>query len=95
MPADREIVVHDRRRPAWEWSAELSDPEREELAALRSERADLLARVDELHVAAQEAHDREQTLRALVHRLAAGPWWSRLATARRVRRRNASRQPVD
>lgn len=86
MRREPEITVKDRRRPAWEWSTELTEGERAELAALRAERDELLARVDELHVAAQHAHDREQALRFLVRDLATGPWWTRVATARRVRR---------
>ncbi|HEU4658337.1 MAG TPA: hypothetical protein VFR97_12465 [Capillimicrobium sp.] len=90
MPRLRDFVVQDRRqdrrRPAWEWSTELTESERAELAALRAERDELLARVDELHVAAQEAHDREEALSALVRELSTGAWWSRLAAARRLRR---------
>ncbi len=87
MP-DQEFVVRDRRRPAWEWSTELSEPEREELEALRAERDELLARVEELHVAAQKAHDREQALRSLVRQLASGPWLRRLRVARDLRGRS-------
>lgn len=86
MP-DHEIVIHDRRRPAWEWSTDLNDSEREELHALRAERDELLTRVEELHVAAQKAHDREQALRSLVRELASGPWPRRLRAAREVRGR--------
>lgn len=82
MPREPEITVKDRRRPAWEWSTESEDAE---LAALRRERDELRARVDELHVAAQSAHDREVALRSLVGELSTGSWWSRIATARRVR----------
>jgi hypothetical protein len=86
MP-DHEIVVHDRRRPAWEWSTDLNDSERAELEALRAECDDLHARIEELHVAAQKSHDREQALRSLVRELASGPWLSRLRAAREVRGR--------
>ena len=86
MP-DHEIVVHDRRRPAWEWSTDLNDSEREELEALRAQCEDLEARVEELHVAAQKSHDREQALRSLVRELATGSWPSRLRAAREVRGR--------
>jgi len=81
-------VVEDRRPPAWEWTTELEGRERDELIALRAERDELLARVDELHVAAQKAHDREQALRRVVRELSSGPWWSRLAAGRRVRLRS-------
>ena len=87
MPPEHDITVRDLRPPAWEWGTDLSNPERDELEALRSERQELLARVDELHVAAQQAHDREEALRALVRRLATGPVWARLRAARRHRRR--------
>lgn len=87
MP-DQEFVVRDRRRPAWEWSAELSEPEREELDAIRAERDELLARVEELHVAAQKAHDREQALRNLVRGLSTGSWPSRWRAARSLRGRS-------
>ncbi len=86
MP-DHEIVVHDRRTPAWEWSTDLNDSERQELEALRAERDELVARVEELHVAAQKSHDREQALRSLVRQLATGSWPSRLRVAREVRGR--------
>jgi hypothetical protein len=86
MP-DPEIVVHDRRRPAWEWSTDLNDGERRQLEALRAERDELLERVEELHVAAQKSHDREQALRNLVRQLASGPWLNRLRVAREVRGR--------
>jgi hypothetical protein len=86
MP-DHEIVVHDRRRPAWEWSTDLNDSERRELEAVRAERDELLERVDELHVAAQKSHDREQALRNLVRQLATGSWLSRARVAREVRGR--------
>ena len=86
MP-DQEFVVHDRRRPAWEWSTDLNDSEREELEALRSERDELLQRVEELHVAAQKSHDREQALRSLVRQLSTGSWMSRLRVARELRGR--------
>jgi hypothetical protein len=87
MPRLRDIVVQDRRkdrRPAWEWSTELTESERAQLEALRAERDELLARIDELHVAAQDAHDREEALSALVRELSTGPIWSRLAAARRL-----------
>jgi len=93
MPGDGEIVVRDRRRPAWEWTTELEEREREELDALRAERDELRARIDELHVAAQQAHDREQALRRLVLELSTGPWWTRLAVARRVRAAAQRRRP--
>jgi hypothetical protein len=86
MP-DPEIVVHDRRRPAWEWSTDLNDGERRQLEALREERDELLERLEELHVAAQKSHDREQALRNLVRQLATGPWLNRLRVAREVRGR--------
>jgi len=86
MP-DHEIVVHDRRRPAWEWSTDLNDSERAELEALRAERDELQERVEELHVAAQKSHDREEALRALVRELSSGSWLSRLRVAREVRGR--------
>lgn len=78
-------MVEDRRRPAWEWTTELEERERDELNALRAERDELLARVEELHVAAQKAHDREQVMRRWIRELSTGPWWSRLAAARRLR----------
>lgn len=90
MPRLRDFAVQDRRqerrRPAWEWSTELTESERVELEALRRERDELLARVDELHVAAQDAHEREEALSTLVCDLSTGAWWSRLAAARRLRR---------
>lgn len=86
MP-DHEIVIHDRRRPAWEWSTDLDDSERIELETLRDACAELRERVDELHVAAQKAHDREQALRSLVRELSTGPWPSRLRAARELRGR--------
>lgn len=86
MP-DQEFVVHDRRRPAWEWSTDLNDTERSELDTLRAECEDLRERVDELHVAAQKSHDREQALRSLVRELSTGSWPRRLLTAREVRGR--------
>jgi uncharacterized coiled-coil DUF342 family protein len=85
LMSDREIVVHDRRRPQWEWAPELTDSEREEMAALRAERDELRSRVDELHVAAQKSHDREQALRNMVRELSTGSWPSRLVAARHAR----------
>jgi hypothetical protein len=86
MP-DHEIVVHDRRRAAWEWSTDLNDSERGELEELRAECDELHSRIEELHVAAQKSHDREQALRSLVRELASGSWPRRLRAAREVRGR--------
>jgi hypothetical protein len=86
MTNQPDFVVQDRRRPVWEWSAELSPPERDELVALRAQRDDLLARVEELHVAAQAAHEREEALSAAVRELSTGSWPRRLRAARRLRR---------
>ncbi len=93
MPSDHDIAIRDLRRPVWEWGPELSSAERDELDRLRAEHHDLLARVQELHVAAQESHEREEALRELVRRLATGPVWARLRAARRLRRRRPASVP--
>lgn len=83
MPRIRDFVVQDRRRPSWDWAA---DGDATELAALRAERDELLERVDELHVAAQHAHEREEALSALVLELSTGSVFRRMAAARRMHR---------
>lgn len=80
-----------RRRYAddelWNWTDGLSRDERKELEELRAERAELLERVEELHVAAQDADDRERALRTLVSRLATCRPWTRRRLRAELRRR--------
>jgi hypothetical protein len=71
----------------WDWTTGLSRDERHELETLRAERAELLERVDELHVAAQDADDRERALRTLVQKLATCKPWTRRRLAGELRRR--------
>lgn len=98
MRFDDHVTVHDMRgsratadrstprAPAWEWStAELSSDEHRELEELRGRCADMQARIDELHVAAQAAHDREQALRRALDRLTTGSLRQRRRAARELR----------
>jgi recombinational DNA repair ATPase RecF len=84
-----------RRRYAddelWDWTPGLTRDERKELEELRAERAELLARVEELHVAAQDADDRERALRNLVTKLAT----CRPLTRRRLRQELRRRGMID
>jgi hypothetical protein len=68
-----------QRSPAWNWNAELADPERTELDALRRHVADLQAQVAQLREHADAATKTAQDLRAALTRLAS-------ATARQRRR---------
>lgn len=63
--------------PAWEWSAEFSEAEREELAALRAAQEALRARVEKLEAEGREARVRERDLRAALAQLAQARAWRR------------------
>jgi len=83
-PAPRRRYADDE---LWDWTTGLSRDERKELEELRVERDELRERVDELHVAAQDADDRERALRTLVTRLATCRPWTRRRLAAELRRR--------
>ena len=68
-----------QRSPAWNWNAELADPERTELDTLRRHVADLQAQTAQLRERADTATKTAQDLRAALTRLAN-------ATPRRRRR---------
>ena len=71
-----------QRSPAWNWNAELGDPERTELDGLRRHVADLLAHTAHLREHADTATKTAQDLRAALTRLAnATPRQRRRVTA--------------
>ena len=85
-------VTHDELRaaltagasqsPAWNWNAELADPERTELDGLRGHVADLQAQTAQLRERADTATKTAQDLRAALTRLAnATPRQRRRVTA--------------
>ena len=71
-----------QRSPAWNWNAELADPERTELDGLRGHVADLQAQTAQLRERADTATKTAQDLRAALTRLAnATPRQRRRVTA--------------